>query len=857
MMQQYLEAKNSHPGMMLLFRMGDFYELFNEDAQEASRILGLTLTSRDKSVPMAGFPHHSLENHLRKLLQAGKRVAVCDQVEEASEAKGLVRREVTRIITPGTLTEDDLLDPRSNNHLVCVLQGAKNSLCGLAWVELSTGQFFAVDLSPSDLRDYLSRLRPAEILFPEDPKNPEPPFDLVTILPGAAFSPRADWCFESGSAQGVLHKHFDVSTLSGFGFEDKQICLRAAGALLGYLHETLKAALVHLRKITPFSQGSFLAIDEVTRRSLELTRTMRDGGREGSLLHRIDRTSTPMGARLLSDWLLSPLANINLITQRLDAVDIFKRDYGLRADLRNVLSKAYDLQRLSARIGTGRAGPRDLGSVARTLVLLPEIQAVLARGNSPLLQALSQKIALLPHLRDKLFAALEEQLPLSAKEGGIIKQGYDFDLDELRNISISGKEWMANFQAQEIARTGISSLKVGFNQVFGYFIEITHTHTAKVPPDYQRKQTLKNAERYITPELKEQEEKVLNAQEKLEKCEYELFLQLRELASSHTLELMATAETLAIADVLCSLAELASERGWTRPDIVEKPILDIVDGKHPVLEQTMPSGTFVPNSASLHPEHGMFLLITGPNMGGKSVYIRQVALITLLAHVGSFVPASRVIVGLTDRIFTRVGASDELGRSQSTFMVEMTEAANILNNATASSLVILDEIGRGTSTYDGVSIAWAITEHLHDKVGCRTLFATHYHELAQLEESLKKFKNLRVCVRETPTGIIFLHRIEAGSADQSYGIHVAQRAGVPRPVLDRAKIILADLEERHLLSNEQEGALIRRPKIIQGSLFASTEDPILASLRELDVAKFSSDQLLDLIIRWQKDLRKG
>jgi DNA mismatch repair protein MutS len=495
--------------------------------------------------------------------------------------------------------------------------------------------------------------------------------------------------------------------------------------------------------------------------------------------------------------------------------------------------------------------------VARTLVLLPEIQAVLARGNSPLLQSLSQKIALLPHLRDKLFAALEEQLPLSAKEGGIIKQGYDFDLDELRNISISGKEWMANFQAQEIVRTGISSLKVGFNQVFGYFIEITHTHTAKVPPDYQRKQTLKNAERYITPELKEQEEKVLNAQEKLEKYEYELFLQLRELASSHTLELMATAETLAIADVLCSLAELASERGWTRPDIVEKPILDIVDGKHPVLEQTMPSGTFVPNSASLHPEHGMFLLITGPNMGGKSVYIRQVALITMLAHVGSFVPASRVIVGLTDRIFTRVGASDELGRSQSTFMVEMTEAANILNNATASSLVILDEIGRGTSTYDGVSIAWAITEHLHDKVGCRTLFATHYHELAQLEESLKKFKNLRVCVRETPTGIIFLHRIEAGSADQSYGIHVAQRAGVPRPVLDRAKIILADLEERHLLSNEQEGALIRRPKIIQGSLFASTDDPILASLRELDVAKFSSDQLLDLIIRWQKDLRKG
>jgi DNA mismatch repair protein MutS len=393
--------------------------------------------------------------------------------------------------------------------------------------------------------------------------------------------------------------------------------------------------------------------------------------------------------------------------------------------------------------------------------------------------------------------------------------------------------------------------------VFGYFIEITHTHASKVPPDYQRKQTLKNAERYITPELKEQEEKVLNAQEKLEKYEYELFLQLRELASSHTQELMATAETLAVADVLCSMAELASERSWSRPELVDKPVLDIVDGKHPVLEQAMPSGTFVPNSASLHPDHGMFLLITGPNMGGKSVYIRQVALITLLSHVGSFVPASRVILGLTDRIFTRVGASDELGRSQSTFMVEMTEAANILNNATASSLVILDEIGRGTSTYDGVSIAWAITEHLHDKVGCRTLFATHYHELAQLEETLKRFKNLRVCVRETPEGIIFLHRIEAGSADQSYGIHVAQRAGVPRPVLERARIILADLEERHLLSNSQESGFIRRPKIIQGSLFAGTEDPVLASLRELDLSKISPEQLQALIIRWQKDLRKG
>ncbi len=857
MMQQYLEAKNSHPGMMLLFRMGDFYELFNEDAQDASRILGLTLTSRDKSVPMAGFPYHSLENHLRKLLQAGKRVAVCEQVEESSEAKGLVRREVTRIITPGTLTEDDLLDPKSNNHLGCVVQGGRNAASGLAWVELSTGQFFAVDVQPQELADHLARLRPSEILFPDDGKTTEPPFNLRSYFPSSSFTPRADWCFESGAALGLLYKHFEISTLAGFGFDDKQICLRAAGALLGYLQDTLKTSLTHLRRITHFSQGAFLAIDEVTRRSLELTRTMRDGGRDGSLLHRIDRTSTPMGARLLSDWLVSPLANIEAIEARLDAVDMLKRDYRLRSDLRNALAKTFDLQRLAGRVATGRAGPRDLGSVAKTLVLLPEIQAVLNRGNCTLLQGLGNKIALLPLLRDKLFSALEEQLPLSAKDGGIIKKGYDFDLDELRNISASGKEWIANFQADEITRTGISSLKVGFNQVFGYYIEITHTHTAKVPSDYQRKQTLKNAERYITPELKEQEEKVLNAQEKLEKKEHELFLTLREFATSHTQELMTTSETLAFADVLCSLAELASERGWTRPEIVPEPLLDILDGKHPVLEQTMPAGTFVPNSASLHPDLGMFLLITGPNMGGKSVYIRQVALITLLAHLGSFVPASRARIGLTDRIFTRVGASDELGRAQSTFMVEMTEAANILNNATASSLVILDEIGRGTSTYDGVSIAWAITEHLHEKIRCRALFATHYHELSQLEESLKHLRNLQVCVKETPTGIIFLHRIEPGSADQSYGIHVAQRAGVPKSILERARIILADLEERHLLADDPVGAVIRKPKIVQGSLFAQTDDPVLSSLRDLNIAQHSPEEILVLVIRWQKDLRKG
>lgn len=854
MMQQYLEAKKSHPGMMLLFRMGDFYELFNEDAQEASRLLGLTLTARDKSVPMAGFPHHSLENHLRKLLLAGKKVAVCDQVEDASEAKGLVRREVTRIVTPGTLTEEDLLDPRSANHLACVVQGGRNQPWGLAWVELSTGGFHALDGQPGEIQDHLERIHPSEILFEEDSKTQLPPLDLHQKMPDAALSPRPDWTFETGFALAELHKHFGVSTMSGFGFDDKQVCLRAAGALLSYLLETLKSALVHLRKLQPRERDACLVMDEVTRRSLELTRTMREGAREGSLLHCVDRTSTPMGARLLGDWLLSPLADVSTIQARLDAVEVFRGDYRQRSDLRQALSNCYDLQRLSSRVATMRASPRDLGAVGKTLSALPEIRATLERSQCAMLQALAGEIQTLPGLRQTLLVALEDQLPLSPKEGGLIRQGFDAGLDELRQIAASGKEWIATFQAQEITRTGISSLKVGFNQVFGYYIEVTHTHTSKVPPDYQRKQTLKNAERYITAELKEQEEKVLTAQEKLEKREYELFLKLREDVSRESVTLVAIAEALAQADALCGLGELASERGWARPHIQEGAVLDIVDGRHPVLEQTMPGGTFVPNSAFLGPKDGLFHLITGPNMGGKSVYIRQVALITLLAHVGSFVPASRATIGLTDRIFTRVGASDELGRSQSTFMVEMTEAANILNNATRKSLVILDEIGRGTSTYDGVSIAWAITEYLHDQVKCRTLFATHYHELAQLEELLTGLCNLQVMVRETPAGIVFLHRIEPGSADQSYGIHVAQRAGVPRSVLDRARKILDELEQRHHLSDSDAKAIIRKPKVIQGSLFSQAHDPILDAIREMDLSRLDPAAVADTVKRWQKEL---
>jgi len=552
------------------------------------------------------------------------------------------------------------------------------------------------------------------------------------------------------------------------------------------------------------------------------------GERRGSLLAAIDRTVTAMGARLLQEWLLAPLTNHAAIEARLDAVDELTRETGLRGDLRKTLAEARDLQRLTARASTGRASPRDLGAIARTLRFLPHVKAKIAARRSALLQELERSLELCPELRATLDAALMDELPQSSREGGLIRPGYNADLDELRQIARGGKEWIARFQAGEIARTGIGSLKVGFNKVFGYYIEITHTHAAKIPADYQRKQTLKNAERYITPELKEYEEKVLSAEEKSQQREYDLFLALRDLVTAETQRLLQTGEVLAHLDVLAGLAELAVSRQYVRPNLRDEPMLTIKDGRHPVLDQTLPPGTFVPNDVRLGSGEGILWLITGPNMSGKSTFIRQVALLTLLAHMGSFVPAGEATVGITDRIFTRVGASDELNRGQSTFMVEMTEAANILHNATAHSLVILDEIGRGTSTYDGVSLAWAIAEFLHNQVGCRALFATHYHELAQLSETLPHLRNCNVLVREWQDDIVFLHKIAPGSADKSYGIHVARLAGVPADVLDRAKQVLEQLETHHL-DRELPKARRRRssilPRDMQPLLFREEERP--------------------------------
>ncbi|MBN9520224.1 DNA mismatch repair protein MutS [bacterium] len=796
MMQQYRDAKALHPGMLVLFRNGDFYELFEEDAELGSKVLGLTLTKRDGTIPMAGVPVHRLEHYLGQLIKGGHRVAVCEQMEEPDPKKKIIHREVNRVVTPGTVTEEALLDPKAPNHLVAVWC-AKGDVVGVAWVDLSVGAFGAADVPAARLADEFARLNPSEVLFAEGQAGGVA--EAAGVVMPRTRSPRPDWTFDPTTAVQALKTHFQVSTLAGFGFDDAQPCLTAAGAVVIYLQETLRASLAHLRRLQPHRPDALLTLDEVTRRSLELTRTLRDAQRDGSLLAVLDRTVTPMGARMLHDSLLAPLTDRTAITARLDAVEELVKDHALRGQLRGLLDACSDIQRLTTRVSTARATPPDLAKIAATLRLLPAVKAKLAGRKSALLAALEQRLELCPDLRDLLDRSLKDDPPFSAKDGGVIKEGYSPELDELHKLSSEGKGWIARYQAAEITRTNIASLKVGYNEVHGYYIEVTHANTARVPADYTRKQTLKNAERYITPQLKEYEEKVLSAQEKSQALELQLFTQRREQVAAQTHRLLNAADVLAAADFLAALAELAASRNYVRPVLVDEPVLDITDGRHPVLDVILPPGTFVPNDAAFGPGAGTLWLITGPNMSGKSTFIRQVALLTLMAHVGSFVPAKAATVGLTDRIFTRVGASDELSRGQSTFMVEMTEAANILNNATPRSLVILDEIGRGTSTYDGVSLAWAITEYLHGAVGCRALFATHYHELAQLAATLPNLRNYNVTVQEHEKDVVFLHKIGPGNADKSYGIHVARLAGLPEAVLARAEAVLGTLEARHQL----------------------------------------------------------
>ncbi|MBN1854783.1 MAG: DNA mismatch repair protein MutS [Pirellulales bacterium] len=896
MMQQYKQAKEACGDALLLFRMGDFYELFYDDAKTAARVLGLTLTSREKGenpIPMAGFPHHQLDGYLARIIASGYRAAICDQVENPKESKGLVRREVTRIVTRGTLTDDSLLDPAQSNYLAAIVG---HHPVGLAWVDISTGRFEACTVDPDRLDDILSRLEPAECLVPEDRRPTKHPMGNPNQETGApvhvfgilgchtAITYRPPWTFAADSAREALTRHFGTKTLEGFGFQtsgtdgDRDMpAIRAAGAILEYLQETQKVSLAHLERLTPHRLGSTLEIDPATRRSLELTRTLRDGRREGSLLGVIDRTTTAMGVRMLADWLAAPLADRDAIDARLDAVAELVDDTFLTEGLRNLLRTVFDIERLLARVTTGRATPRDLGQVARTLAVLPKLKAKMAGRKSPRLIELEAQIELLPDIRSELDRALVDECPLSLRDGGMIRPGYDRALDDLRDLMSGGKKWIAQYQAKEMERTGIPNIKIGFNRVFGYYLEVTHVHADKVPADYIRKQTIKSAERYITPELKGHEEKVLAAEESAKELEYELFMALRVKVAEAGSRLLRTAKALAELDALASLADLARRRNYCRPRIVDEPRIEIIAGRHPVLDIVEPDGTFVPNdtlldstSGKLH-KNGNFqppvgestskaaqiAILTGPNMAGKSTYIRQVALLSILAQMGSFVPAKSAIIGIADRVFARVGASDELTRGQSTFMVEMTETARILNTATERSLVILDEIGRGTSTYDGISLAWSIVEYLHETIGCRTLFATHYHELTDLAATLDNVQNLNVAVREWNDEVVFLHQIVPGAADKSYGIHVARLAGIPREVNERAKDILAELEAEHLdASGRPRIAKDRGPSRgeFQLTLFGMTEHPLLDRIREVSIDAITPLEALRLIFAWQKEL---
>lgn len=868
MMQQYHEAKQTAGDALLLFRMGDFYELFFEDAKTAARILGLSLTSRDKGdnpTPMAGFPHHQLDGYLAKIIAAGMRAAVCEQIEDPRDAKGIVKRAVTRVVSRGTVTDDVLLDPATSNFLLAIAERNLGQESGLAWIDISTGRFEAAVVPSDRLGDELARIGPVELLVSED----SAPLQSAWCE-GRLVTKRPPWAFGHQAAQANLTKHFGTHSLEGFGFvEEDTLALAAAGAVLDYLGETQKSSLAHVDRIAPFRLGQQLEIDQATRRSLEISQCLRDGRRDGSLLGVVDRTVTAMGARMLGDWFANPLTQVSGINARLDAVGEFFAHPQLTAELREELRAIYDIQRLLARVTTARATPRDLCFLARTLKCLPKLKAKLTGRKAERLARLESRIDLCADVRSKLEAALADDCPLNAREGGFIRPEFNAELDEQRELMRGGKKWMAEYQAKAITESGIANIKIGYNKVFGYYLEVTHTHREKVPDYFIRKQTLKNCERYITPELKEHEEKVLAAEERSQDLEYQLFVELRELVSSAAKRLQGTAESLAEIDVLASLADLARARNYVRPTIAEESVLEIVDGRHPVLDITELDGTFVPNSVEvrgrrpevrktisspLASDLSSLLLITGPNMAGKSTYIRQVALITLLAQVGSFVPAKSATIGVADRIFARVGASDDLARGRSTFMVEMTETARILNTATERSLVILDEIGRGTSTYDGLSLAWAVVEYLHDKIGCRTLFATHYHELTDLEESLAGVGNLNVAVEEWKGQVVFLHKIVPGAADKSYGIHVAQLAGVPREVNERAEEILKQLESQH----ENPASPLRLPPSknghLQMTLFETMDHPLIDTIRGVDLNGTTPLDALRLIQEWQEQL---
>ena len=833
-MAQYAAAKRKFPDALLFFRMGDFFELFHEDAKIASKALGLTLTARDreKKIPMAGVPAKAADGYLRRLVRQGFKVAICDQMEDPALAKGLVDRAVVRLVTAGTLTEDAALDPTAANYLMAIRPSKRRA--GLAWVDLSTGRFFVADVEPSAVLDEVARVGPAEILLPEGEDGDA----LATKIAKEASRTATrvpSWTFAAESASKALREHFKVASLAAYGLDRDPPSLGAAGAALDYLRTTQMTALSHVVRIERHDPGTVVLLDRSTRRRLDLVERG-DGEKTGTLVEVLDSTKTSLGARMLKEWILAPLRDAAAIRRRQEGVEELVKDAFLRRDLGELLSSVRDIERILARVGTNRANARDLLSLGQSLEPLPAIRGVLALAYSTTLTQLGQWIDPFEDLKTLLGRAIADDPPVTMKDGGMMRVGFDATLDELRSLSRTGKDWIAAYQAREVERTGIPSLKVGFNRVFGYTIEITKQHLGKVPPEYVRRQTLANGERFVTDELRQYEEKVLGADEQSKDLEIRLFQGVRDAVAARIPALQILAGFLAELDVLRSLAEAAAAGSWVRPEISVDRVLSLIEGRHPVVERHLPAGErFVPNDIVLDGEVRI-ALITGPNMAGKSTYIRQAAILVLMAQMGSFVPCSKAHVGLCDRLFTRVGAEDDLARGQSTFMVEMSEAAHILHHATDRSLVVLDEIGRGTSTFDGIALAWAITEFLSEVTGARTLFATHYAELTEIAVHLPSVKNLNVAVREWGDSIVFLRRIQEGATDRSYGIHVARLAGVPDAVVDRAKAVLAGMEAKHrdLGRDVKFGEPAPRPRVVQLPLFGNIPDPVIEALKKLD-----------------------
>lgn len=864
-MQQWRDVKSRHRDALVFFRVGDFYELFHGDAEEGAKILGLTLTSRNNGgsarVPLAGIPVKALDDYLPRLVMAGRRVAICEQVEDPAEAKGIVRREVTETITPGTVLHDTLLSDRRNTFLVSVTP-ARGGARGVAALDLSTGELSVQQVAEATLTHELGRLEPSEVLVSRSDDAA-----LSSALEGVTHSParteRDPWLFDLELAREELTRRYRVQSLEGFGFESGDgLLVQAAGALIAYVHEIRPGGVAHLRAPRVLRPGAAMVLDEMTRRNLELVEPLRAGEAGGTLLEVLDEPVTAMGGRLLRQWVLRPLVDAPAIWARQESVAELVADGALRRALRAALRPVSDLERVAGKLGTGRVTPRDLAGLGRSLGCLPAVQDAAARASSELLRRVGSELDPLDDIAQLLATSLADDVPANLQNGGVIRSGYNDELDELRGVRDGAVDFIASLQVREREQTGINSLKVGFNKVFGYYLEVTRANVDRVPETYVRKQTLANAERYFTPELKEWEQRVFGAEDRIGALETELFSGVRSRVADEVARLQDTAAGVALLDVVAALAEVAVARSYVRPEVHTGYDLQILAGRHPVVETRMPREEFIPNDLALD-DDGFLVVLTGPNMAGKSTVLRQVGLIQLLAQMGSFVPADSARIPLADRLFTRVGASDNLVRGQSTFMVEMNETAAILHGATRRSLVLLDEIGRGTSTYDGVSIAWAVTEHIHEVLGCKAVFATHYHELTQLGDLLPGVRNLNVSVREVGEDIVFLRRLEVGGADRSYGIQVARLAGVPDGVIARARELLIELEGTHSGGGEGLGRHGRlrpasEPPPDQLSFFQMPMDhPVVDTLKELDVNRITPMEALRLLDELAERARGG